>query len=140
MALDLTHYEKVYSTKKRMAIDVAEILIDKMNARPADMLKAHTSNFVISSLTEPRIWLDDMCKIMGCLMFSSGYWVSHKSRTTKTNKVTLTFDISIMTDDEKVQLLMASDDDDDGYSSDDDEPTPKVETGDTPQGESNNAS
>ena len=131
MTLNLAHYEKVYAKKKTMATDFAEHLIEKLTHRPADMPKAHTSCFKITNMDEPRVWLDDMCKILGCIMFSSGYWFSYKTRTAKYNKVNMSFDVSIMTEVEKTENLEDpgtwGESDDDGYSSDDDEPSPKSE-------------
>ena len=138
MALNLTHYEKVYQNKFKEAFKKSGELINAVQiGRPPDMPLEYITAITIKNIDAPKEYHDEVCRMIGSIMFSSGYWASYKIRKQKDGTLSVRHEISIMTEAEKQDQLwdkweIAGDpgtwgesDSDDGYTSEDDEPVKK---------------
>jgi len=105
MALNLTHYEKVYQNKFKEALKKSRDLIDALVGRPPDMPLDYITAITIKNIDAPKPYYDEVCRFIGSMMFSSGYWHSYKIRTLRDGLLSVRHEISIMTDAQKQDHL-----------------------------------
>ena len=144
MALNLTQYEAVYNQKFKLALSISGKCLEAVGRRPPDMDKAFITRLRTTDINWYKEYYDEVCRMVGSIMFSSGFWHSYTIRKQNNGMLRVNHDVSIMTDSEKEEnitdpdTLQLSEDesDSDGYTSEDDEPSPKSEIATPPLGES----
>lgn len=105
MTLNLAHYEKVYNSKFKIALSASEKCVEAMGRRPPDMNKEFITRFGVSDINWHKGYYQEVCTMIGSILFSSGYWHSFKIRKQKNGMLIVIHDISIMTDAEKEENL-----------------------------------
>jgi hypothetical protein len=105
MTLNLTQYEAVYNQKFKLALSTSEKCLESMGQRPPDMDKGYITRLKVSDINWHKGFYQEVCTIVGSILFSSGYWHSFKIRKQQNGMLRIIHDISIMTDAEKEDNL-----------------------------------